>query len=155
MEIVKKVSDIDFKKLIDKGYNFFIFDFDNTINLWKKEEIPEEIAKIFKFLFQNNSKILIVSNGKPRILNFSVETLWLAKKPLPFKFLRYIHKKYGNMKFNFVIIGDQLFTDMLFGVFINAYRIKIEPIDTSHEFFITKILRKFEKILLKFLKHMI
>ncbi|ANQ54295.1 haloacid dehalogenase [Thermosipho sp. 1063] len=156
MEILKKVTDIDFNKLLDKGFNFFIFDFDNTINTWKEKEIPNKIIEIFEFLKKKNAKILILSNGKPRPLNYDIETIWLAKKPLPFKFKKYIVSNYGKKNnFKFAMIGDQIFTDMLFGLFIKAYLIKVNPIDTNHEFFVTKILRKFEKILLNFSKHML
>ncbi|WP_126992401.1 YqeG family HAD IIIA-type phosphatase [Thermosipho globiformans] len=149
MEIYPNVTNIDFKKLIDMGIDLFIFDFDNTVNKWKESKIPNEIIQIFNYLEKNGVKIIIVSNGKPRNLNVNVKTLWLARKPLPFKFKKYLKEK--NIKYNkAVVIGDQLFTDMLFGKFLNAYLIKVDPLDTEKEFFITKILRFFEKIVLKF-----
>ncbi|EKF49281.1 had-superfamily phosphatase subfamily iiia [Thermosipho africanus H17ap60334] len=149
MEIYPNVTSIDFKKLIDMGIDLFVFDFDNTVNKWKESKIPNEIIQIFNYLEKNGAKIIIVSNGKPRNLNANVKTLWLARKPMPFKFKKYLKEK--NIKYNkAVVIGDQLFTDMLFGKLLNAYLIKVEPLDTQKEFFITKILRFFEKIVLKF-----
>ncbi|HPF17697.1 MAG TPA: hypothetical protein PLN92_08965, partial [Thermotogota bacterium] len=45
-----------------------------------------------------------------------------------------------------LFIGDQLFTDILTGNLLKTYTIKVEPIDLEHEFPMTKILRKLEKL---------
>ena len=47
-----------------------------------------------------------------------------------------------------VVIGDQLFTDVLFGNLIGAYTVKVEPI-SKEEAFVTKMNRFFEKLFSK------
>lgn len=154
MELKNNIFEIDYDKLIQSGYRVFIFDFDNTLNKWKQTIIDEKIIKLFEDLKKKNTKVLIISNGKPRKLNYEIEALWLARKPLTFKIKQFLKSKnLDNEKL--VVIGDQLFTDVLLGKLLNAYTIKVEPIDTSHEFFITKFLRFLERILLKILKVMI
>lgn len=55
-------------------------------------------------------------------------------------------KKHFKNKDEIVVIGDQIFTDILFGKLIGAYTIKVEPLDTSKEFITTKIFRFFERL---------
>ncbi len=143
---MKSVKDIDFKQLLSEGKRVFLFDFDNTINVWKSNIVPKEIEVIFKYLLSNNASVFIVSNGKRRKLEINnVKIIWRALKPLPFKVMMRL-KKYLKNKDEIVVIGDQIFTDILFGKLIGAYTIKVEPLDTNKEFLTTKIFRFFEKL---------
>ncbi|ABS60098.1 YqeG family HAD IIIA-type phosphatase [Fervidobacterium nodosum] len=143
---VKSVKDIDFKKLLSEGKRVFLFDFDNTINVWKSNIVPKEIEEIFKYLLSNDASVFIVSNGKKRKLEINnVKIIWRALKPLPFKVMMRLKKHFKN-KDEIVVIGDQIFTDILFGKLIGAYTIKVEPLDTSKEFITTKIFRFFERL---------
>ncbi|MFN4224634.1 MAG: hypothetical protein ACK4E1_07540, partial [Fervidobacterium nodosum] len=82
---VKSVKDIDFKQLLSEGKRVFLFDFDNTINVWKSNIVPKEIEEIFKYLLSNDASVFIVSNGKKRKLEINnVKIIWRALKPLPF-----------------------------------------------------------------------
>ncbi|MBO8161619.1 MAG: HAD-IIIA family hydrolase [Thermosipho sp. (in: Bacteria)] len=150
MEFKKSIFDIDYDKLIENGYKVFLFDFDNTLNKWKMSIISNETIKLFEKLKNKKAQIFIVSNGKPRKLNYHIETIWLARKPFTFKVKKFLKSKNFD-KEKIVVIGDQFFTDMIFGKLLGAYLIKVEPLDTSREFLITKIFRFFEKLLLKIL----
>ncbi|SHH19295.1 YqeG family HAD IIIA-type phosphatase [Thermosipho atlanticus] len=154
MELKNNIFEIDYNSLIEQGYKIFLFDFDNTLNKWRNSSISNETIQLFENLKSKNVHVFIVSNGKPRKLNYNVEALWLARKPLIFKVKRFLKfKKLDKEKK--VVIGDQIFTDIIFGKLLGAYTIKVQPIDTSKEFIITKLLRFFEKILLKILKNVI
>jgi HAD superfamily phosphatase (TIGR01668 family) len=142
---VRFIDDIDFKTLLLQGKRVFLFDFDNTINAWKSTMIPKNIEQIFNYLISNGAIVYIVSNGKPRTLNIKIPVIWRALKPFPFKVQRKIGN-YLNDKSQIVVIGDQFFTDILFGKFLGAYTIKVEPLDTKKEFITTKFLRLLEKI---------
>lgn len=143
---MKSVKDIDFKQLLSEGKRVFLFDFDNTINVWKSNIVPKEIEEIFKYLLSNDASVFIVSNGKKRKLEINnVKIIWRALKPLPFKVMMRLKKHFKN-KDEIVVIGDQIFTDILFGKLIGAYTIKVEPLDTSKEFITTKIFRFFERL---------
>ncbi|MDK2886046.1 MAG: putative phosphatase [Thermosipho sp. (in: thermotogales)] len=154
METKKSIFEINYDKLINLGYKVFLFDFDNTLNKWKHSTLDLKTIKLFEELKKKNAKVFIISNGKPRNLNYNIEALWLARKPLTFKIKKFLKSKNLDRE-KLVVIGDQIFTDMLLGKFLKAYLIKVEPIDTSKEFLITKFLRFLEKILLKILKVMI
>ena len=144
---VKSVSDIDFEKLLKMGKRVFLFDFDNTIGVWKSQIIPENVLSIFEYLKSNGAQVFIITNGKRRNMHgkVDVQIIWRSLKPLTFK----VKKNIGNYlkdKSRVVVIGDQIFTDILFGKLLKVYTIKVEPIDTSREFISTKFLRMIEKV---------
>ena len=144
---VKSISDIDFEKLLKMGKRVFLFDFDNTIGVWKSQIIPENVLNIFEYLKSNGAQVFIITNGKRRNMHgkVDVQIIWRSLKPLTFK----VKKNIGNYlkdKSRVVVIGDQIFTDILFGKLLKVYTIKVEPIDTSKEFISTRFLRVIEKI---------
>jgi len=144
---VKSVSDIDFEKLLKIGKRVFLFDFDNTIGVWKSQIIPENVLNIFEYLKSNGAQVFIITNGKRRNMHgkVDVQIIWRSLKPLTFK----VKKNIGNYlkdKSRVVVIGDQISTDILFGKLLKVYTIKVEPIDTSREFISTKFLRMIEKV---------
>lgn len=141
---VKRVEAIDFDGLIRKGYRYFLFDFDNTLAPWRKSELPEEKKKILEDL-SGKAHVVIISNGKPRKVDLPATFVWRAGKPFSFKVWRFLKKEKIDPK-RCVMIGDQLFTDVLMGRLFGFHVIKVEPI-SQEEFFGTKILRFFEKIL--------
>ena len=144
---VKSVSDINFEKLLKAGKRVFLFDFDNTIGVWKSQVIPKNVANIFEYLKSNGAQVFIITNGKRRDMHgkIDVQIIWRSLKPLTFKVRKHIGK-YIKDKDKVVVIGDQMFTDILFGKFLKVYTIKVEPIDTSKEFISTRFLRVIEKI---------
>jgi len=141
---VKKVEDINFDELVRRGYRYFLFDFDNTLAPWKERELPEEKRKILEKL-SSRARVVIVSNGKPRKVDLPATFIWRAGKPLSFKVWRFLKKEKIDPR-RCVMIGDQLFTDILMGKMFGFHVIKVEPI-SQKEFFGTKILRLFEKML--------
>lgn len=148
-EYRKNILEIDYDKLLSQGKRVFIFDFDNTIGKWKSQEIPEKFKTLVEYLKRKGAEVFIVSNGSPRKLNCDIPIIWRAMKPLPFAFKRKIKpliEKEEKSQGKVVVIGDQIFTDILFGKLIGAYTIKVDPINTEHEFLSTKFLRFFERI---------
>ncbi len=144
---VKSIDDIDYEELLKNGKSVFLFDFDNTISVWKSRTIPENVKKIFQYLKSNNAQIFIITNGKQREMNenIGVPIIWRSLKPLTFKVKRNIGRHIKDRD-KVVVIGDQIFTDILFGKFLKVYTIKVEPIDTDREFISTRFLRMIEKI---------
>lgn len=50
-----------------------------------------------------------------------------------------------------VVVGDQLFTDVLMGNLLGAFTIKVVPL-SNKEFFWTRIMRKLEAVVLKIIE---
>ena len=101
-------------------------------------------------------KIVIISNGRRlRLRNIEafvpgVEIISEARKPLPRKARKYLNRK-GIKPYHSVVIGDQLFTDILMGNLLGAFTIKVNPI-SEKEFYWTRMMRKIEKLFLRFIK---
>ena len=141
------VSDIDFDRLIRHGFELFIFDFDNTLAPWRSPAIPEEHLEILLSLQRRGVEVCVVSNGRVRNLSLPFRTLWRAGKPIAPKVRRCL-KELGVDPRNVVVIGDQLFTDVLFGNLIGAYTIKTNPLK-KEEAPMTKINRLLERAFMK------
>ncbi|MCQ2979048.1 MAG: YqeG family HAD IIIA-type phosphatase [Clostridia bacterium] len=146
------VSDIDYKKLYEKGIRLIIFDIDNTLKTYGEKVPSNEIKELFNRIKAENIKLCLVSNGrKSRVDKFNedikLDAFHLSLKPIPFNVIRMI-KKQGFKRKETVLIGDQIFTDVLAGKFSFIKTILVKPIEpkkTKSE----KIKRKLEKSILK------
>ncbi|WP_459994934.1 YqeG family HAD IIIA-type phosphatase [Marinitoga arctica] len=153
-EFVNSVFDINYDKLKEKKYELLIFDFDNTLATWRSEEIPKNILNLFEKL-SKDFKIFIASNGKEyrfdkikkQVKKYGINVMGYSLKPFPYK----IKKKVKEMNVDpshVVLIGDQLFTDIIAGNNCGFYTIKVNPLSNKERVF-TKILRFFEKLSIK------
>lgn len=153
-EFYKKIEDINLNKYKDR-FKAIIIDHDNTIirrgELFLEEEVLNWLSEAYK-----NFKIGIISNNKKNKLSiieekFKLPVLKNALKPLPFSFkkmMRILKVKNSEV----ILIGDQIFTDILGGNILNLYTILVEPRDKSKDFFLTKIQRVFESYFFKKIK---
>ncbi|AKI98356.1 hypothetical protein IX53_09580 [Kosmotoga pacifica] len=151
------ISDIDFEQLKEAGYELMILDFDNTLEPWGSDELSNERELLIRRIQLIGMKVVIISNGKRKRLRGvdafiqGVDVIPEARKPFPYKTRRYLSKR-GIKTYHTVIIGDQLFTDILMGNLLGCFTIKVNPI-SEQEFFWTRLMRKLEKLLLKFIKN--
>ncbi len=146
-EWVKDVKSINYDRLVENGFEVFVFDFDNTLAPWRSSYVPEDHVRILENLKRRGVKVLIASNGKKRDVDLPFKTFWRVGKPIALKLRRYMKERRFDFK-RTVVVGDQLFTDVLFGNLIGAYTIKTQPLK-KEEAFVTKINRLFEKIFSK------
>lgn len=141
---------IDFQMLKSKGYKNLIIDVDNTIAV-KGATIPDEKAgkKIRELTDQNQDpekswKICLVSNivlGKKREervrkIADSINVPWVAAwlfdmkpNPIPFqKAMQILSSKAENT----VVIGDQMFTDIVGGNKLGLLTVLVAPLGSDH-----------------------
>ena len=142
-EWVESVGEVDYSKLLEHGFETFVFDFDNTLAPWRSNEIPDSHLEILERLLGSGAKVIVASNGK-REIELPVPAIWRSGKPLGFKIKRKLREMGADFK-KTVVIGDQLFTDVLFGNTIGAYTIKVQPL-RKEEALITKMNRLLEKM---------
>ena len=138
-EYVESVFTINYKKLYKKGYRGLIFDIDNTIVGYDNFEIKKEIFDLFIELEKIGFKICLVSNSfKKRVVYFenvlNIKSFNTALKPLPFGIMKGI-KYLGVPKNKIVMIGDQIFTDVICARLNNIFVVLVEPIKERIEFF--------------------
>ncbi|MDD3460064.1 MAG: YqeG family HAD IIIA-type phosphatase [Mesotoga sp.] len=150
------VMDIDFDALKESGYKLVIFDFDNTLEPWGASSISKEKRLLLSRVERLGMEVVLISNGKPGRLGRiddeldSIRVISRARKPLTFKAKRVL-KDFDIPSYKTVVVGDQLFTDMIMGNLLGAYTIKVEPI-SGREFFWTKLVRMAEGLLLSKMK---
>ncbi len=148
------VFEIDYEKLISNGVKLFVFDMDNTLAKWRATTLSEETLELLRKL-SKRARVAILSNGKSLSLdwiskNVDITVVKRAHKPLTSKFMKMM-KEYEISKSEVVVIGDQLFTDVLMANLAGVYSIKVKPISTK-EILFTKFLRILEKIVKPLIK---
>lgn len=152
----KRVEDINFEQLKDAGYELVVFDFDNTLQPWNSNSLSHERELFIKRIQLLGFKVVIVSNGSKRRLKdisqslSGVKILPEARKPYPGK-VRRLLKSLDILPHKTVVVGDQLFTDVLMGNLLGAFTIKVVPL-SNKEFFWTRIMRKLEAVVLKIIE---
>jgi len=145
------IYDIDLMELYSRGYRNLLLDIDNTITPWNSDEIPHKLRQWINQAHNIGFSICLFSNSnKNRIIKIAqslgVEAAPCRGKPLTLAFRKAIDFIKGTPE-NTIMIGDQIFTDILGGNRLNLYTILIKPISPK-EFIGTKINRWLEKVIL-------
>ena len=153
-EYVESVFSIDYKKLYKKGYRGLIFDIDNTL-VHHGEDSTREIDELFKEVQKIGFKTLVLSNNsKKRVQKFleNIDSLYIhdAKKPSVPNYLKSL-EMLNLKKEKAVVIGDQVFTDVLGANRSGIASILVKYMDKGNEIKIGKR-RQLEKIILGFYK---
>ncbi|HPO27607.1 MAG TPA: YqeG family HAD IIIA-type phosphatase [Petrotogaceae bacterium] len=157
-EFKKSIRDIDYTMLLEYGYDTVLFDFDNTLMPWHSNEIDAETLQFLRTLLNMGFKIMIASNGKDerfsdvrlQLKNMKIEVNGMSMKPMARKLKKKI-LQVGSSKDKTVLIGDQLFTDVIAGNLCGFYTVKVNPL-SSKEGFHTKFFRMLEKVVIKFMR---
>ena len=115
-EYAESVFAIDYKKLYAKGFRGIIFDIDNTLVHHGNDSTPE-IDSLLQEIQSTGLKILLLSNNDAeRVERFikDKELLYVcdADKPEVSGYLKAL-KMLNMKKEEVVVIGDQMFTDIL------------------------------------------
>ena len=149
---VKSVFSINYEKLYDKGYRGIIFDLDNTL-VHHGDDSNEEVDNLFKKIQDIGFKTIILSdNDDERIERFlkNIDCMYIseANKPNIDGFNKAV-KMLGIDKSKCIVIGDQVFTDILGAnkSGIDSILVKFIQIDEKEK--IGKK-RQVEKVILKF-----
>ena len=146
---IKSVFQLDIKKLKEDNIKLIIFDADCTLIEDKAFFVEEKMMnKILEFEKAGFS-VVIASNGKIHRINkvfkeHPIKAYPMCLKPLPFK-LKKIMK--GYKKSEVVLVGDQLFTDILCANFAGIKSYMVLPFGSEKGFFM-KLKRRVEKLIL-------
>ena len=147
VDSLQKINLEYFRKLAMQG---IIIDLDNTIVPWDVDMISREADSFLKKALALNYKICLLSNArKKRTENvagqYQIEYLSLAFKPRKAAFSKAL-TRIGLRAEQVLVIGDQVFTDILGGNRAGCFTILVSPL-SKKEFTGTKILRFFESLL--------
>ncbi|MGI5825638.1 MAG: YqeG family HAD IIIA-type phosphatase [Bacillota bacterium] len=150
---LESICKIDIEELEKQGVKTLLFDVDNTITTWNCPEIDADVINWFAELHKSSIKGCIISNNSAERLQGIADELGLffeakAKKPLPFGYKRAMNRLNSDQA-GTVMVGDQLFTDVLGAGLAGIRSILLKPISTLHEFKGTRINRQMEKVVMK------
>jgi len=155
-EFADSIDSIDIENLRERGIRAMLLDLDNTLVAWQKYDISPKVAGWLREARDLGIKACLVSNSHSsrRVTRLASELgLPFAKKAMKpgGRGFREALGILGVESGEAVVIGDQVFTDVLGGNRLGMYTILVSPIH-PREFIGTKITRIFERIFLKWLK---
>lgn len=147
------VQEIPDSFFAENGIKFAVLDIDNTLVPYTSPNPTEKAREFIKRLKSLGIRCCFVSNnGEDRVKLFCTdlgeeEYIWKARKPLAYKIKRAM-KKMGADKKNTVLIGDQVFTDVLGAKQTGIKAVMVDPIEAKETpFFGFK--RAMERVVLK------
>lgn len=144
----KSIYHIDYDKLKEDGIKCLLFDLDNTCIPFKDTEPNKKLIDLFEMLKDMDFKVIIFSNAsKKRILPFknglNVDCSAKSRKPNTSKLLKVL-KMFNYGLSDVVLIGDQLYTDILCGNRAGIKTILVNPMSKDDMLF-TKLFRFMER----------
>ncbi len=146
------IKDININSLAEKGVKIAILDIDNTLVPYTMPTPDETALKFLGELRNNGIDFCFVSNNNESRIKLFNEKIGAniypnAKKPLLFGISKAM-KNFGADKHNTVLIGDQVFTDILGGKRAEILTILVNPIKEVDTVFF-KFKRYFERKVIK------
>ena len=126
-----RVTDISIELLQSMGAKAIFLDVDNTLALHGSQEPFSGVVEWTHRVREAGFQILIMSNNlKSRVAPFAalfdLPFICFAQKPFPLG-VPYAKKKYGLKSDQVIVIGDQVFTDILGANWAGMKSILLEP----------------------------
>ena len=153
-EMCEKIEDVVLDSLYFKGYKTILLDVDNTLLTYDQRIVTlQKLNWINRYKNLGFNIFLLSNNIRFNRLKHICEQInipigmYFALKPLSYS-VRDLAYKYQFDLRKTIIIGDQLFTDVLLGNWVRSYTILIDPVDKKLSFFKT-VQREIEFFLLK------
>lgn len=148
----KSVTDISIESLCRHGIEGILLDLDNTIVAWGEDHIAYDMRRWIQKGKAHGLRFCLLSNSYTdrarRIAgDLRIPVIAPALKPLPFGYMRAMNLLGINAKHT-VMIGDQLFTDILGAHFLKINTISVTPLSKT-DFWATRLSRCLERLVWK------
>lgn len=146
---IESIHQLDLAELAAQGCRLVLLDVDNTLLPWRGEEMPQESIEWVQRGKDLGLQFCLISNTRnvPRLENLAgqlgVKHLAGKFKPSPEMFLQAM-RDFGATTDQVVMIGDQLFTDILGANRSGVAAILVKPLSKT-EFVGTKVNRALER----------
>lgn len=144
-----KVSDISVTELVDAGVTCVLIDRDNTVVPRDTKRAPESALAWLAELREAGIKVCMVSNNfhtaevEASAAELGMDVVHHAMKPAPFAVRRALSLM-GAAPEQAVLVGDQVFTDVMAGNLAGVRPILVEPQSTT-DLWYTQIFRVVER----------
>lgn len=143
---VSSVHAVDLDELRSCGVRALLLDLDNTLLPRDTNVVPDELKAWAADLCRRGFSVCLVSNNWHERVNRVADELGFdlvdrAIKPLPFAF-RAALRRLGATPAEAVVIGDQIFTDILGGNALGMRTVLVSPLsatDLPHTLFLRAI----------------
>ena len=147
----ERLASVSLDLLASEGVRGIIVDLDNTLVGYGQDACDETDARWVETAVARGFRVVLLSNNftsRVRTIGDSlrVPTVASALKPLPSGFLRALNRL-GTRRKQTVVIGDQLFTDVLGARLCGMRAILTHPLQ-GRDWAGTRILRFFERLVL-------
>ncbi len=148
--VAATLAAVDHAALWRAGMRGIVLDLDNTCCAYHQPELAPGVADWVRAARADGFAIVLLSNNFPERVaavgaQLGVPAVPNALKPLPFGFLRAV-RMLGSARNATVVIGDQLFTDVLGAKLLGYHTVLTEPI-VAVDFPLTRVLRFLERVL--------
>jgi HAD superfamily phosphatase (TIGR01668 family) len=142
------LPDVPLDLLTEAGIRGIVVDLDNTVCAYHQPELAPGVADWVASARRRGFALVLVSNNfSERVgaigAQLGIPVVPNALKPLPFAFLRAL-KLLGTPRRDTIVIGDQLFTDVLGAKLLGMRTILTKPL-VEHDFPLTRVLRFLER----------
>jgi len=149
------LPDVSLEALAGAGVRGVIVDLDNTVCAYHQPELAPGVAEWVREAQGRGFALVLVSNNfSERVATvgarLNIPVVPNALKPLPFAFLRAL-RILGTPRGATVVIGDQLFTDVLGAKLVGMCAVYVQRV-AGREFPTTKVLRMLESPVLACLR---
>lgn len=147
----RTLADVSIDALCAAGTQGVIVDLDNTLVGYHQDHLPPDHVAWLARARAGGLRLVLLSNNFPERVGAvaaaaGIDCVASALKPLPGAFRRAL-ELLGTPASRTVVIGDQLFTDVLGAKLLGMHAILTEPL-VEHEFATTRILRFFERLVM-------
>lgn len=148
-----QVEDISVEWLKRQDISYILLDVDNTIAVWNEEQVSVTVEAWIREVLQSKIKIMLISNSAAGRLErisarFGIGYISWAYKPFNHSFLKALHFLGCTDRKRALVIGDQVFTDVLGGNRLGIKTVLLTP-RFDKDYIWTKFVRILEKIVLK------
>ncbi|MCL1975224.1 MAG: YqeG family HAD IIIA-type phosphatase [Firmicutes bacterium] len=149
----RSIVDIPLDKLKEHNIKGLLFDLDNTITEWRKDEVAEPTKQWLHDLQKQGFRICIVSNNRGQRVNrvaaqLALPCFYSAGKPRV-KSYRQAATLLKLPPHQLAMVGDQLFTDVLGGNRAGLTTIFVKYMHPREHWGTTLIFRPLERWLIK------
>ena len=150
---IRSVTDLSPEWLQSVHVKGLCIDVDCTLTDYVSNDIPAEVAAWLSQIRQSGINICLLSNGGKRRISRLADRLGVpyvarAMKPLPFGCHRAV-RKLGLPRSEVVLVGDQLFADVLAGRWAGLRTVLVVPRGAAREALVTRWKRPLERFFLK------
>ena len=136
---IDSLSELPAELLLRNNIKLLLIDIDDTLTKDRSQNIDSQTLDWILSMQKSGLKLFLISNNfyrrvRPFADKVSLPFIYLSCKPLPVGFLWALIKTHIKRE-NTLIIGDQIFTDILGANLVGVKSVLVEPKSTSKKFF--------------------